>query len=120
MLLYEEITEKIIKAFYEVHNELGNGFLENVYENALMIVLKQYNLKVEQQKDINVYFRDVLVGKYRSDIIVEDKIILEIKSVSRITKEFEAQLINYLKATNMKIGLILNFGDKAEFKRLVF
>ncbi|OHD62395.1 MAG: GxxExxY protein [Spirochaetes bacterium GWF1_41_5] len=119
-LLYKEITDKIMKGFYDVYNELGRGFLENVYENALIIALKEYGLSLEQQKGINVYFRNELVGEYRVDILVENKIILELKACRKFAPEHEAQIIHYLKATGMSVGMLLNFGDVPEFKRVVY
>lgn len=119
-MLYEEITDKVIKAFYNVYNTLGTGFLENVYENALLIELEEIGLKIEKQKEIDVFYKGKIVGKHRTDLIVEDKIILELKSVAKITDIHKAQLINYLKATNYTLGFIVNFGDKLEFKRIVF
>ncbi len=99
---------------------MGSGFLESVYENALKIVLLSEGLEVEQQKAIPVHFRNVIVGDFKADLLVNHSIILELKAVSHIKKEHIAQLINYLKATDTKIGLLLNFGDKPEFKRLAF
>ena len=118
--LYEEITKKIIKCFYKIYDELGSGFLESVYEKALMIELKDMGLKADNQKSLDVYYKNQLVGEFKSDIIAEDKIIIEIKSVTKLTAQHEAQLINYLKATGIKVGLLVNFGDKLEFKRRVF
>lgn len=117
--LYKSLTEKIIKCFYKVHDELGYGFLESVYEKALIIELQNMGLKVESQKEIEVFYKEVLVGKYRSDIIVEDKVIIELKAISRLTKSHEVQLVNYLKATNIEIGLLVNFGEKLNFKRKI-
>lgn len=120
MLLYKETTDKIIKCFYNVYNELGHGFLEAIYENSLVILLREEGLKVEQQKDLIVKFKNVIVGKYKTDLIVNGKIILELKAAKKIAPEHEAQLLNYLKATNMELGLLLNFGIKPEFKRFIF
>ncbi len=120
MLKYKEITDLIIKAFYEVYNEMGFGFLESVYEKALFIVLSQYGLQVEKQREIKVYFRDDVIGDFRADLIVENKVILELKAVNKIAPIHEAQLINYLKATKIEVGLVLNFGSKPEFIRRVF
>ena len=120
MLKHKEITDQIIKAFYEVYNELGFGFLESVYEKALFIVLSQYGLQVEKQKEIEVFFRDDVIGNFRTDLIVENKVILELKAVNKIIPIHEAQLINYLKATKIEVGLVLNFGSKPEFIRRVF
>jgi len=117
---HSEITDKIIKGFYEVYNELGDGFLESVYEKAMMIVLTGYGLEVNNQKYLPVYFRGNLVGEFKADIIVNDKVIVELKAVKTIVPEHEAQVINYLKATGIEVGLLLNFGRKPEFKRFVF
>jgi len=119
-LKHKDITDKILKGFYEVYNELGSGFLESVYEKALSIVLKNYELSVESQKPINVYFRSNVVGEFRADILVNGKIIVELKAVKAIIPEHEAQLINYLKATDIEIGLLLNFGNQPEFKRIAY
>ena len=118
--LHKELTEKIIKAFYNVYNELGFGFLENVYQNALYFELIDNQLKVEAQKAIDVYYRNRLVGNYKADMIVNDTIILELKAVECLVEEHELQLVNYLKATNMEIGLLLNFGRKPEVRRKIF
>lgn len=118
-LKHKEITDRIIKGFYEVYNELGDGFMESVYERALYIVLLSYGLQVEKQKDIAVHFRGQVIGEYRADLVVDEKIIVEIKAVRGIVPEHEAQIINYLKATDMEIGLLINFGQKPEFKRFI-
>lgn len=117
---YQNITKKIIKGYYEVYNELGSGFLESCYENALKHVLTGYGMKVNFQFPIDVYFRKQIVGKFKADLIIENKIIVELKSVSRLTDIHKAQLINYLKATDIEIGLLMNFGDEPEFKRYIF
>jgi GxxExxY protein len=117
---HSDITEKIIKAFYIVYNTLGYGFLEKVYENALFIELIKMGLKVEKQKQIKVYYNDAEVGLYFADLIVENCVIAELKAAEAICEEHEYQLINYLKATEIEVGLLLNFGKKPEFKRKVF
>ena len=117
---YKEITDIILRSFYEVYNELGNGFLESVYENALHIVLTGYGLYVERQKGINVFFRGKIIGDFKADLIVNEKVIIELKAVRALDPAHEAQLINYLKATNIEVGLLLNFGRKPEFKRFVY
>ena len=115
------ITEKIIAAAYKVHNTLGFGFLEKVYENCIRIELKKSDLKVIQQADIKVYYDEEIVGDYRADLFVNDSVIVELKSEKNYNKEHEAQLLNYLKATKVKVGYLINFGrTKVEFKRLVF
>ena len=115
-----ELTEKIIGAFYEVYNELGYGFSEKVYENALTISLRELGLNVDQQESISVFFSNQVVGEYIVDLLVDTKVILELKSVKTINEQHEAQLLNYLKATRIEVGLLLNFGPKAEFKRKIF
>ena len=117
---YEELTSDIIKCFYKVYNTLGYGFLEKVYENSLLIELKKLGYKVESQKPLNVYYEKQVVGNYFTDIVVENKIILELKSMESLRTEHKNQLINYLKTTDIEVGLLLNFGKKAEFKRVIF
>jgi len=117
---YKEITDIILKSFYEIYNELGDGFLESVYENALYIVLTGYGLYVEKQTEIPVFFRGNIIGNFKADLIVNEKVIIELKAVRTLDPVHEAQLINYLKATNIEVGLLLNFGRKPEFKRFVY
>ena len=119
-LLHKELTEVIINAFYKVYNHLGYGFLEKVYENALMYELKSKGLFVEKQKPINVYYQQVLVGEFYADLEVNETIILELKASSELVYENEVQLMNYLKATEIEVGLLFNFGKKPEFRRKVF
>jgi GxxExxY protein len=116
---HSEITDKILQGFYEVYNELGDGFLESVYEKALSLVLEGYGLKVETQRPITVYFRNIIAGEFKADIVVNDVVIIELKAVKAILPEHEAQVINYLKATGIEVALLLNFGRKPEFKRFV-
>lgn len=118
--LHQEITEKIISAYYNVYNFLGFGFLEKVYENSLEIELKKFGLEVEKQYPINVYYDNIEVGKYFADLVVEQKVIVELKATEELCREHELQLINYLKATDFEIGLLLNFGKKTDFKRKIF
>ena len=115
-----ELTGKIIGAFYEVYNELGPGFLESVYVNALSTVLRNAGLTVEREKPIAVWFRDTLVGEFRADMVVEGQVIVEIKAARSLEPAHEAQLLNYLRATEMEIGLLFNFGLRPDFKRLAF
>ncbi len=110
----------MIKVFYEVYNELGYGFLEKVYQNAMYFELKSQGFKVEAQKKIKVYYKDELVGDFLADLIINDTIILELKACDNLVKAHYAQTLNYLKATNIEIGLLLNFGEKPEIKRLIF
>lgn len=117
--LYSDLSQQIIGAFYQVYNDLGFGFLEKVYENALMLELVDMGLKCQQQERINVYYRQVLVGEYFADLLIEDKIIIELKSAEKLVPAHEAQLVNYLRATKLEVGLLLNFGKKPEHKRRV-
>jgi len=119
MLKHKELTAKIIDCAYKVHRELGFGFLESVYQNALVIELTKADLKVEQEKRIQVYYGTQVVGDFVADILVEEKVILELKSVNQVHPAHEAQLINYLKATGMEVGLLINFGEQVEIKRKV-
>ncbi|TPG45067.1 GxxExxY protein [Flavobacterium pectinovorum] len=119
-LLHQELTDVIIKTFYEVYNELGYGFLEKVYQNSLYLELKSKGLKVEAQRKINVYYKGIEVGQYYADLIVEDLVILELKAADCIVAAFENQILNYLRGTNCEVGLLLNFGKKPEFKRKIF
>jgi len=117
---HSDITELIIKSFYDVYNVLGHGFLEKVYENALYISLINSGLSVEKQRSISVYYQDEKIGQYYADLIVNEKVIVELKAAKNICEEHENQLINYLKATEIEVGLLLNFGKEPEFKRKVF
>ena len=119
-MLHKELTDEILHAFYKVHRKLGFGFLEKVYKNALFLELNEVGLKCETEKSINVYYNGRVVGIFYADIVVEGKIILELKAVESICKEHEYQLINYLKACEMEIGLLLNFGKSAELKRIIY
>ena len=117
---YEDLTEEIIKAAMTVHNILGFVCMEKVYENSLMIELELSDLKAIQQQPMKVFYKEKLVGDYIADVIVEDEIIVELKSIENLNKIHEVQLVNYLKAVNMEVGLLLNFGkEKLEFKRKV-
>ena len=117
---YKELTEKIIEIFYRVYNKLGYGFLEKIYENAMMIEFKKENISAVSQSAIKVLYEGEIVGEYFADILISDKIILEIKAAKNIAEEHEAQLLNYLKATNIQVGLLLNYGPKPNFKRKAF
>jgi len=119
-LLHKDLTDQILKTFYDVYNELGYGFLEKVYQNALYLELKNRGFYVEAQKQIKVYYKNAQVGEYYADLLVNDLVILELKATDGLVKEFEYQLINYLRATNIEVGLLLNFGEKPAFKRKVF
>lgn len=117
---YKEITDKVIRVFYEVYNELGHGFLESVYERSLEIALNSLNLKVCRQIQIPVWFRGKPVGDFTADMLIEDCVLLELKAARALDSAHQAQLLNYLRATEIEVGLLLNFGLKPEFKRLIF
>ena len=116
----KNLTEKIIKIFYKVYNNLGYGFLEKVYENAMMIEFKRIGIPVVSQFAIKVVYESEVIGEYFADILVDNKVIVEIKAAKSLAVENEAQLLNYLKATDIEVGLLLNFGPKPDFKRKVF
>lgn len=119
-LLFAETTEQIIGAAFEVWKVLGYGFLEKVYENALVEELRQRNCKVQSQFEIEVFYKGAQIGHYVADLFVEEKIIVELKTEKEYNPKHEAQLLNYLKATGIKVGLLLNFGEqKCDFKRFV-
>jgi GxxExxY protein len=117
---HSEITKLIIKAFYNVYNQLGFGFLEKVYENSMLIEMKKLNLSCKNQYPIKVHYDEKQVGEYFADILVEDNVIIELKAADAICKEHEAQLVNYLKATDKEVGILLKFGKEPQFKRKVF
>ncbi|MEW6196356.1 MAG: GxxExxY protein [Bacteroidota bacterium] len=116
---HTEITEKIIKAFYNVYNKLGYGFLEKVYERAMLIELTKFSLNCKSQFPIKVFYDSKDVGEYFADIIVNDIVIIELKAAESICEEHECQLVNYLKATDIEVGLLLNFGKEPQLKRKV-
>jgi len=117
---HEELTGKIIKTFYDVYNELGYGFLEAAYEKAMVIALRAAGMQAEPQKAIEVWFRGDRVGEFAADIVVESLVLLELKAARALDPSHEAQLLNYLRATNVEVGLLLNFGPKPQIKRFVF
>lgn len=118
-LKHSDLTDKIIGVFYDFYSELGHGFLESVYENALLIALNEKGLKVEQQVPIPVWFRNIKVGDFVADLVVERIILIELKAVKSIVDAHYAQLLNYLRATEIEVGLLLNFGQRPEFKRRI-
>ena len=115
-----DITQQIIKAFYAVYNTLGYGFLEKVYENAMLIELRRLGLAVISQAGIDVYYGDAHIGQYSADLLVNDQVLVELKAARTLLPEHEAQLLNYLKATPYEVGLLLNFGPKPQIKRKVY
>src|SRR3954465_15304634 len=116
---HSEITSKILKAFFNVYNTLGHGFLEKVYENAMMIELQKLDLKCQKQQAVDVFYDSFQVGQYFADIIVEESVIVELKAAEDLCEEHECQLVNYLRATDIEVGLLLNFGKKPQHKRRV-
>ena len=117
--MYTELTEKIIGCAFKVYNQLGAGFLEKIYENALAIELKDAGLSAQQQYPIKVYYNEIVIGDYIADIVVEDRVIIELKAVNSLAKAHEVQLVNYLKATKIEVGLLIKFGDIISVKRKV-
>ena len=117
---YKELTEEIIKIFYKVYNTLGYGFLEKVYENVMMIEFRKAIIPAVSQNPIKVIYEEEVVGEYFADILVDKKVIAEIKATKNLITDHEAQLLNYLKATDVEVGLLLNFGPEPEIKRKVF
>jgi len=117
---YKEITEQIIGAYYDVYNDLGYGFLERVYQNAMYFELLDRGLKVEPQKNIQVYRNGRLIGSYYADLLVNDVVIVELKAAASLIEAHEEQLVNYLKATNLEVGLLVNFGIEPKFERKVW
>jgi GxxExxY protein len=118
--LYSDITSEVINSFYDVYNELGYGFLEKVYKNALFNELTQRGIQCQKEYPISVYYKGTCVGEYYADIIIEGKIIIELKAVKSILPEHLAQLTNYLRATEAEVGLLLNFGPEPQKKRVLF
>ncbi len=119
-LIHSQITQKILRAYFNVYNNLGYGFLEKLYENALMIELKYLGLNVIQQKPIKVCYQNIIIGEYFADLMIENKVICELKATTQLNEFHEIQLVNYLKATDIEVGLLLNFGQKPEYVRKVF
>jgi GxxExxY protein len=117
---HKELTEKTINIFYRVYSKLGYGFLEKVYENAMMIEFKREDILAVSQSPIKVFYEGEVIGEYYADILVDNKVIVEIKAAKQLVEENEAQLLNYLKATDIEVGLLLNFGPKPEVKRKAF
>ena len=115
--LHGELTDKIIAAAYDVHEILGSGFLEKVYENSLAIRLRKLGYQVHQQYPMNVYFEGVIVGEYFADLFVDDKVIVELKLTTELTRVHHLQLYNYLRATGVKVGLLLGFGERVVVRR---
>ena len=119
MLIDRELSEVVLGCFFDVYNELGPGFLESVYENAMALALVESGHDVRQQEALKVWFRGQAVGDFRADLIVDSKLVVEIKAVSQLHTAHEVQLVNYLKASQTQVGLLLNFGPRPQFKRRV-
>lgn len=119
-LKHAELTDKIIGVYYDVYNELGYGFLESVYEESMVMALREAGLQLERQVAVPVLFRGHQVGDFRADLLVEHKILLELKAARTLDRSHEAQLLHYLRATEVEIGLLFNFGEKPQFRRLLF
>ena len=117
---YKELTEEIIKIFYNVYNKLGYGFLEKVYEKAMMIECNKEGIPAVSQYPIKVSYENEIIGEYYADIVVNNEVIIEIKAARQLAREHEAQLLNYLKATDIEVGLLLNFGPEPEVRRKAF
>lgn len=117
---HQDLTGQIIECAYNVHKALGFGFLENVYKNALLIELQKSGLNAEREVPVKVFYDEKIVGDYVADIIVDKKVIVELKAIKEIHPAHEAQLTNYLKATGIEVGLLINFGESVQVKRRVF
>ncbi|MET0718401.1 MAG: GxxExxY protein [Pseudoxanthomonas sp.] len=120
LLFDADLTDRVIGVFYAVYNELGWGFVESVYENALAMALRQIGLHIQQQACLIVSFRNQIVGEFRIDLLVENRLVVELKAVAQLAPAHEVQLLNYLKASGLHIGLLLNFGQKPQLKRKIF
>jgi GxxExxY protein len=118
-MLYGDVTEPILGAFYEVHHALGNGFLESVYERAMVVALEKRGLGVDRQSAVRVHFDGIVVGVFFADLVVDDRVIIELKACRELDRNHEAQLLNYLRATTLEVGLLLLFARKPSFRRLV-
>jgi GxxExxY protein len=117
--LHSQVTEKVIGVFFEVYNELGGGFLESVYQQALRIALMQAGLLVAVEVPVPVYFRGEVVGNFRADLMVNDCVLVELKAVAAFDRAHDGQVLHYLRATSLEVGLLLNFGPRAQFRRFI-
>lgn len=117
---HSDLTGKVLGAFFQIHKEMGFGFSEKVYQAALAILLEELGMMVEQQKPIKVYFHNRVVGEYIADMVINDVVLLELKAVEHLADVHSAQLLNYLKSTEIEVGLLLNFGPQAEFRRKIY
>ncbi len=119
-LLHEELTQRVIGTFFQVYNELRSGFLESVYRVALLQALVEQGVRAEAEVPINVFFRHAVIGRFYADLVVENRVIIEVKAARRLANEHQAQLLHYLRGTAMEVGLLLNFGPRPQFKRVVY
>jgi GxxExxY protein len=120
-LLYSELTEKILGVYYDVYNEIGHGFLESVYNNCLFLALTKAGMSVRREVPVPVYFRGQDIGQFKADLVVDGAVLIELKAVQNLDRSHEAQVMNYLRATELEVGLLLNFGSpKPQFRRIVF
>jgi len=118
--VHKELTEKILSAAFKVHNTLGPGYLESIYQNAMVVELRSFSLKCDTEKTVEIFYNNEKVGEHRLDLVINDKVIVELKAVSEFHPVHKAQIISYLKATRLKIALLLNFGtEKVEYKRFI-
>lgn len=117
---HSELTGKILGAFFQLHKEFGYGFSEKVYQTALALLLEEFGMRVQQQLPLRVYFHGKVVGEYIADMLINDVVLLELKAVEKLTFAHDARLLNYLKATEIEVGLLLNFGPQAEFHRKIY
>ena len=117
---HQELTRAIIASFYDVYNELGHGFLESIYERAITIALRTHGIALQQQLPLPVWFRGERIGDFRADLVIANAVIVEIKACRLLESCHEAQLLNYLRSSDIEVGLLLNFGPKPQIKRLVF
>jgi GxxExxY protein len=120
-LLHAELTEKVLGVYYDVYNEIGHGFLESVYNNCMFLALSKAGMSVRREVPVPVYFRGQDVGQFKADLVVEGCVLIELKAVHNLDRTHEAQVMNYLRATELEVGLLLNFGSpKPQFRRIVF
>lgn len=120
LLMKERLTERVIGVFYDVYNELGTGFLEIVYENSFATALREIGIEVQQQVSLQVEFRGLNVGEFKVDLLVSKCLVVELKAVAQLNSAHEVQLVNYLKASGIPVGLLFNFGPRPQFKRRIF